>query len=206
MRDNLIIIGAGKFGREVYSWAKQQGHNIIGFLDNRPQILNNYNYPIKIIESAETYYPKDNDCFVCAIGDPKIKKYICSILESKGAKFINIIHPTAILGENVKFGIGNIFCPYSIFSCDITIGNHVAVNFHTAVAHDVIIKDYCQINANITINGNVTIKEGVQIGSNACMLPGSIAEEYSIVGAGTVVTKYVPPNKTIFGVPGKIIS
>lgn len=211
MSKNLIIVGAGKFGREVYSWSLKSKYygweKIIGFLDNRINILDNYNYKCSpILGSAETYIPKENDVFVCAIGEPKIKKNICEILINKEAKFTNVIHDTVIIGKNVDIGVGNIICPYVVMSCDIKIKNHVAINFHTAIAHDVIIENYCQINGNCTINGNATIKEGVQIGSNACMLPNSIAEEYSTIGAGTVVMKVAQAHRTIFGVPGKIIT
>ncbi|GAJ11396.1 unnamed protein product, partial [marine sediment metagenome] len=50
---NIIIVGAGGFGREVYLWAKdsfsKDQYKIKGFLDDNPKILNNYNMDIGII-------------------------------------------------------------------------------------------------------------------------------------------------------------
>lgn len=203
---NVIIVGAGKFGREVYSWIKQCPNlSFKGFLDNRSDVLNKYNYKEKIIESAETYSPNENDLFICAIGDIKIRKYLCEILEQKGAKFTNLIHPSVILGENISLGTGIIICPGCILSCDVTIGNHVILNMGVTIAHDVIIKDYCQINPRATLNGTVLIEEGVEVGSNACILPDITLYKNSKIGAGSIIIKDAESNSTIFGNPGKKI-
>jgi len=205
---NLFIIGAGKLGRQIYSFFCQSDlpFKFKGFLDARKDILSGYNYQEQIVSSAEEYIPEENDVFVCAIGDPQIKKEICQRLIDKKAIFINLIHPTAILGKNVKLGIGNIICPYCVLSCDIEVGNHVLIDMHSVIAHDVKIKDYVQIACNTTINGCATINEAARIYSNACVLPNITIEKNATVGAGSVAIKTVPEGKTIFGVPGRIIT
>ena len=49
-----------------------------------------------------------------------------------------------------------------------------------------------------------TIEDGVVIGSNATILPCKIGRN-ALVGAGSVVTRNVPPNKIVAGNPAKII-
>ena len=49
------------------------------------------------------------------------------------------------------------------------------------------------------------VKKGVSIGSSATILCGVTIGKNSIVGAGSVVTKDVPDNVIIAGVPAKII-
>ena len=49
------------------------------------------------------------------------------------------------------------------------------------------------------------IKKGASIGSSATILCGVIIGKNSIVGAGSVVTKDVPDNAIIAGVPARII-
>jgi acetyltransferase-like isoleucine patch superfamily enzyme len=51
----------------------------------------------------------------------------------------------------------------------------------------------------------VTIKTGVWIASRAIILPGVIVGEHSVVGAGAVVTKNVPPYTIVAGNPAKVI-
>jgi acetyltransferase-like isoleucine patch superfamily enzyme len=49
------------------------------------------------------------------------------------------------------------------------------------------------------------IGKNVWIGSNATILPGVTIGDGSIVAAGAVVTKDVPPNTVVGGVPARII-
>ena len=48
------------------------------------------------------------------------------------------------------------------------------------------------------------VRKGASIGSNATILCGIEIGEYAIVGAGSVVTKNVPPNSVVYGNPAKI--
>lgn len=206
----MIIIGAGKFGREVYSWARQSSAhevqwNIKGFLDNRPDVLSQYRYAPHVLTSAENYEPEALDVFVCAISDVSIKKQLCTIITSRGGEFINIVHPSVIFGENVKLGKGVVLTPNVVVSCDATIGNFVSVNLNTTVGHDVVIGDYCHINPNVSLGGHAIIRESVTIGSNSAVLPDAVLDELSVVGAGSVVLRKVNAHSTVFGVPAKNI-
>lgn len=73
---HLLIIGARGFGREVYNLFMECKHlhseyYCIGFLDDNTNALNNYhNYP-PIISSVEEYQVKEDDVFICALGEPK---------------------------------------------------------------------------------------------------------------------------------------
>ncbi|MFX0141335.1 MAG: acyltransferase [Candidatus Hodarchaeota archaeon] len=51
----------------------------------------------------------------------------------------------------------------------------------------------------------VKIKKGVWIGSRATIFGGVTIGEYSVIAAGTVITKDVPPYSVVAGVPAKVI-
>lgn len=51
----------------------------------------------------------------------------------------------------------------------------------------------------------VTICDGVWLGARCMILPGVTVGAGAIVGAGAVVTKDVPPNTIVAGVPAKVI-
>jgi len=207
---NLIIIGAGQFGREVYAWAKQTQEyevewQIKGFLDDRKDALKNFNYAVPIIAPCEKYMPELGDIFIPAIGNPGDKKRCCAIILGRGGFFTNIVHPTVVFGENCKIGTGVVLCPYSVVSCEAVIGNFVSVNLHVTVGHDVVIGDYSQINPNVSLGGFSVLKEGVVIGSNASILPEAVVEDFAVVGAGSVVLRKVKTHQTVFGVPANPI-
>jgi acetyltransferase-like isoleucine patch superfamily enzyme len=49
------------------------------------------------------------------------------------------------------------------------------------------------------------VKKGASIGTSSTILCGVTIGEYAIVGAGSVVTKDVPPNAVVAGVPAKVL-
>jgi UDP-2-acetamido-3-amino-2,3-dideoxy-glucuronate N-acetyltransferase len=50
-----------------------------------------------------------------------------------------------------------------------------------------------------------TIKKGASIGANSTILPGVCIGEYALIGAGSVVTKDIPPYALAVGNPCKVI-
>lgn len=204
----LIIIGAGMFGREVYAWSKQSLEfenewEIKGFLDDRADSLQGFKYEAPIISTPDRYEAEKDDVFVCAIGEPSVKKRICETSIKKGWKFVTIVHSTVVFGENVKLGSGVILTPYVVVSCDATIGDFVSINLHAVVGHDVVIGKYSQINPHASIGGCAKIDEAVTISSNAAILPKAHVSEGAVVGAGSVVLRKVGANMTVFGVPAR---
>lgn len=205
-KKNLIIINAGNFGRAVYTWVIQTIHRgepwvIKGFLDDRPSILRDHRYDVPILGPVEEYIPQQNDVFLCAIGDPKDKKRFCSIIQNKGGYFATLIHPTAVIGLNVKIGAGSIIGPLTQLSCDIILGKCVSFGSHSSTGHDTKIGDYAQINGSCEINGNAVLEEGVFIGSHATILPKAHVGAWAYVGAGSVVLRRVAPRTKVFGNP-----
>ena len=94
---NLLIIGARGWGRVVFGMLPNclgYGTEFIikGFLDNKFDALDNYEGYPPIIDSVENYQPLEEDVFVCALGEPKWKRYYAEIILAKGGKFINLIH------------------------------------------------------------------------------------------------------------------
>jgi len=99
---------------------------------------------------------------------------------------------------------------------DVTIGNNVRIQSHSFVCSLVTIKDNVFIGHGVMfINDKrpprermfwkeTIIEEGVSIGSNATILPVRIGKN-SIIGAGAVVTKDVPPNSVVIGNPARRI-
>ena len=52
----------------------------------------------------------------------------------------------------------------------------------------------------------VSVGEQTLVGANATVLPNCIIGKNVVIGAGTVVTKDIPDNTVVKGIPGKIIS
>lgn len=105
------------------------------------------------------------------------------------------------IGEHVSMNTG---CFFDL-NAPITIGSHVAIGHEVMLlttSHEIGDSDH---RAGTTFSAPVTIKDGAWIGARCIILPGVTVGEGSIVGAGSVVTKDVPPNTLVGGVPAKVI-
>ncbi len=207
---NLVIIGAGGCGREIFIWASQAiaagtPLRIKGFLDDRACALEGMDYETGVLGGISTYEIDEKDVFVCAIGDPATKRACYSRIAERGGEFTNIIHPLANIGQNVELGEGVIMGPFASITCDAQVGNHTSIGALSNVAHDTVIGDWCQISSHCGVNGNAMLGEGVFLGSHACILPGIGVGAWAFVGAGSVVVRNVPPRLKVFGNPASPI-
>ncbi len=208
MKERLLIVSAGDFGREVLCWALHvpescRSWEVGGFLDNRPNLLDGMNLPVGIVGSPDNYLPEDNDVLVIAVGSPIERKKLAVMLKSKGARFASIVHPSVIMGLNNQWGEGCIFCPGVVINTNVTIGNHVVFNSQSGAGHDVVVGDYCTMSGAVDLTGHVRLGEGVMCGSHATVTPGSKIGDYAVIGAGSVALRRVSPYTTVMGVPAK---
>lgn len=208
MRKRLLLVGAGNFGREALAWAldvpaDRRDWEIAGFLDDRPNVLDGFDTPVKIVGSPTTYKPSDDEVFFCTIGDSRARLTVCRDLESRGYRFASIIHPTAVIGPRCEIGDGTILCPYTIVTTDVRIGSHCLLNLASTVGHDSVLGDGCTLSDHCDVCGRVTLGEAVHMGSHASVIPGVTVGDGAILGAGAVAVRDVQPGSTVLGVPAR---
>jgi sugar O-acyltransferase (sialic acid O-acetyltransferase NeuD family) len=210
MKD-LIIIGAGGFGREFLSYAidiMETGESewrVKGFIDDNLNALNGIDTGYPIHGTIAEHIIEENAVYICAIGDGKARLAIGRDFQQKGAEFINFIHPTARIRERVKMGVGNIFCPKTSVNPDVTIGDFVILNSNSGLAHDCIVGDGCSLIGGNSVNGNCTLGKCVFLGANSVIIPGRKIGEYANISAGAVVFTHVKPHKTMAGNPAMVL-
>lgn len=103
------------------------------------------------------------------------------------------------IGQNVFFNTG---CSFQDRG-GITIGDGTLIGMNVTIAtlnHGLSLE-----TRSTTYPSPVEIGKNVWIGSNATILPGVTIGDNSVLGAGAVVTKDVPENTVVAGVPAKVI-
>ncbi|MEM7790574.1 MAG: acetyltransferase [Verrucomicrobiota bacterium] len=207
----LIIVGAGGFGREIYAWAgshpdANKEWKICGFLDDNRSALKNLQYQVPIIGTVEGHKPSPDEVYVCAIGDPLAKRRVCELLLTKSARFIRLVHPSAVIGNNVSLGIGVVICPLAVLTVDIEIGDFVLINCQTSAGHDSRIESWATISAHCDLTSGTRVGDSAFLGSGASIIPGKSVGKNAVVGAGSVVIRSVPDGVKVFGNPARQFS
>ena len=206
---DIIIIGAGGFGREVYLWAKdsfsKDQYRIKGFLDDNPRILDNYDMDVGIIGNLNSYEIKNQDRFLFAIGDIDVKKRLIMKMKKRRAKFLTLVHPTAIMANTTKIGEGVIICPFCLVSDNVLLEDFVMMNVYSSCGHDAKVGRYSILSPYATLNGFVILEDEVFLGTHTTVIPYKRVGYKSKISANSVVMRDVATNKIVFGVPGKAI-
>ncbi len=206
----IIIVGAGGFGRELLQWIKDINKvdckwRIKGFIDDNRKALEGYECDYSVIGKISDWQPNENEVYACAIAEPKTKEKVITLLKNKGAVFESIIHPKASLGSFNKIGNGLIMYPGARLNVNIMIGDFVTL-LSTGIGHDVSIGDFSTISSHCGINGHVQIGKRVFIGGNAVIIPSKKIGDDVYVGAGSVVIRNVKAGTKVFGNPAKKVN
>ena len=125
----------------------------------------------------------------------------------------SVILEQAIIGKNCNI------CAHTLIENDVIVGNNVTIKSGVFLWDGITIEDDVFIGPNATFTTDkkpkskhypddflsTLIEKGASIGANATILPGLKIGQYSLVGAGAVVTKDVAEFSIVAGNPAKVI-
>jgi len=199
----IYIIGAGGHGQVVLDALLQSGLCPVGFLDD--------NMPVgeKILDTpvvGKVSLAKNLDGqFVVAIGNNTMRQRIVEMLQLPDEKYFTAIHPSVVLGKNVKIGVGSMIIGGAVINTGTIIGKHSIINTLVSIDHHNIIGDFVHIAPGVHTGGNVIVKEGAFVGLGCSVLPDKEIGKWAVIGAGAAVISNVPDYSVSVGVPAKVI-
>jgi UDP-2-acetamido-3-amino-2,3-dideoxy-glucuronate N-acetyltransferase len=138
-----------------------------------------------------------------------------------------------IVGKDVFFGENIVVWNYVVIGDGSKIGEGTHIGSFCDIGRDVLVGKKCNVQAHVTISNGCRIGDNVFIGPNTSLLndkypdsihlkpvrlengsiiggsvtilPGVTVGEESVVGAGSVVAKDVPPKTVVVGIPARVI-
>lgn len=207
MAKDLIIIGASGHGKVVADIARQvtvngqRKYETIRFLDDDSAKTLCGAYPvIGSVGNIEQYLGAD---FFVAIGYADIRRRIAQRLNDFHADVPSLIHPSAILGENVSIGKGTVVVGGAVINPGASIGEYCIVNTGATVDHDCRIDDFVHIAPGAHLCGGVHVGESTWIGAGATVVQELDICADCMIGAGAVVVNNIEKKGTYVGMPAK---
>jgi acetyltransferase-like isoleucine patch superfamily enzyme len=124
-----------------------------------------------------------------------------------------VVLPKARIGRDCNI------CAQVFIENDVVVGDRVTIKNGVQLWDGVRVEDDVFIGPNVTFTNDkfprskvypetfpvTTVSKGASIGGGAVILPGLVIGELSMVGAGAVVTRNVPPRAIVIGNPARIV-
>ncbi len=206
----MLIVGAKGFAKEVLEIFHQENNteNLVFYDDVNLDIGDTLFNRFKILKSEKEvydYFKKIDNQFTLGLGNPILRKKMFDKFTKLGGKVTSTISNKLSMGSfDITIGNGVNILSNTVFSNSIIIGNATMIYYGVTITHDCKIGNFVELSPNVTILGNVFIDDYSQIGGSSTILPKVKIGKNVIVAAGSVVTKDVPDNCMVAGIPAII--
>jgi sugar O-acyltransferase (sialic acid O-acetyltransferase NeuD family) len=209
----LVVVGAGGFGREVLDIVEAMNRagatlELLGSIDDsdaNTALLQRrggtYLGPIERYAGGLT--PGVTLRFVIGIGAGAVRRDIDATLTNLGLERATLVHPMATVGSDTRIAEGCILAAGARVTTNIALGCHTHIHVNATVGHDATLGEFVSVFPGATVSGSVHLADGATIGTGANVLPGVTVGAGAFVGAGAVVNADVAPGITVAGVPAK---
>lgn len=177
--------------------------NLHGFLDDAvPDLGRCAAIGVRHLGDRDAGLP-DGTAFVVAVGGSQLRRELTEHMEARGLAPATLVHPSAVIGEEVRLGPGSVVCALSILTTNITFGRGAQVNLACTVGHDVVAGDFVTMSPAVSLSGAVRVGDLATLYTRAAVNPGVSVGADAVVGAGAVVVQDVAEGETVVGVPAK---
>lgn len=202
---NIIIIGCGAHASEIVDYIdyinKQsitKIFNIVGLIDNETNHYNHYAYKYDFLGSISDHVVIPEVNYVMGIGNLLIRTKVLHEFKAKKARFIGIIHPTALISDSAEIGEGTIISHNVSVGPKAKIGAFNVINSRCTIGHDTIIGGNNFLSPQVVLGGYSKVGENNFLGTNSCVLPEVEIENNNKIMAGMTITSKVNNDETVF--------
>lgn len=202
----VYIYGAGAQGRVILDILDSKKlFNKIEFIDDNKVLWGKKINNIKVVGGLNHLLkqnPKKIRAFI-ALGHPILRLKLSKELKQLKISQINAIHPSAVVMKTAVLGEGNMIGANAVINSNTKIGSNVIINSSSIIEHDCHIEDGATVSSGSNLCGRVSVNRGAFICSGAIILPRLTLGQFSVVAAGSLVTKNVPSKVMVKGFPVK---
>ena len=154
---NLLILGAGQYGRVVRETAQAMGcFGEIAFLDD--------NSSVAIGKFADyEHLTSGYQVAVVALGDLQLRLLWLDNLARAGFEVPVLIHPKAYVSPSARVGSGTIVEPRAVINTEAVVGSGCLVCAGAVINHNSVVQCGCKIDCNAVVAANTVVPEGTKV-------------------------------------------
>lgn len=194
----VIILGAGGHAKVLIDILLMLNREIIGIVGPQKPAGTEFS-GIKVLgndEEISKYSPKEIELVngIGSIPGKNTRWQITEEMEKKGFIFSQVIHPSAVIANDVILDIGAQIMAGSIIQPSVHIGKFCLINTGVIIDHDCYIHDDCHLAPGVTLSGNVTVGKRTHIGTGSSVIHNINIGDNCIIAAGSIIYKNISAN------------
>lgn len=207
----VIIIGGGGHAKVLADCLMLYRKEIIGFTDPDPSSRDNLaSYYIKHLGRDEEIFSfsQDEVLLVNGLGGVEKltpRKVIYTAFQQKGYEFASVIHPSAIIANDVILEEGVQIMAGAVIQPSVVIGANSIINTNASIDHDSCIGKSAHIAPGTVLSGSVKVSDNTFIGAGSTVLQGILIGRNVMIGAASLVNSNIPDYAKAYGVPAKVV-
>lgn len=157
---NLLILGAGQYGRVAEETAASTGKfDKIAFLDDKNEIA------VGKLVDYEKFVSQYKYAFV-AMGNADLRLGYIAKLQSAGYEVAVIVSPRAYVAPSASLGCGSIVEAGAVVNSFAALGEGTLVCAGAIVNHNAVVGDGCQIDCGSVVGANAVLPAKTRLGYN----------------------------------------
>ncbi|MCX7548872.1 acetyltransferase [Xanthomarina sp. F1114] len=203
--ENIIIVGCGSHAAELTDYidyinkhSPTPKFNVKGLIDNTKSHYDHYAYQYEFLGTIDDHIVNPNMSYIMGIGNLEIRTKVFQEYKVKGAKFIGVIHPTALISKSAIIGEGTVISHNVSIGPKAEIGACNVINSRCTIGHDSKIGDNNFLSPQVVLGGFSKIGDNNLLGTNACLIPEIEVGNNNKIMAGMAVTNNVKDDETVF--------
>lgn len=203
----IVVYGASDQGRCTVDVIEQGGRDeVVGFLDDIvPAGTQLDGHPVlgSGTDVAELREAHGFDAAIVAIGDNFRRSQVAGRLAvaDPTLAFAVAVHPSAVIGRDVRIGDGTILMAGTVVNGSATIGRHVMLCARSSLDHDSEMQDFASLAPAATTGGRVHIGHHTAVGLGASIIHSRTIGDHSVIGAGSTVVRDIAGHTVAYGTP-----
>lgn len=203
----FVVLGAGGHGAVVLGTLLDAGAEVKGLLDPGQEVGARVLDTPVLGPDAWLAAMAPADVVLAnglgAVPGSQVRMRLYDAWRARGFGFPPLVHPSAVLGRDVRLAEGAQVMAGAVVQCRTYVGENVVVNTRASVDHDCHLAEHVFVGPGAVLCGDVYVGRGAFIGAGAVLLPGVEIGAGVVVGAGAVVTRSYTNLEVVMGNPAR---
>ena len=202
----LIILGAGRQGRNILDVCFDLEIPVAGFLDDTKQVGSDVN-GVRVLGELDKWRDLDSESgyqYIVGIGWNKARREISARIESAGGSLATVIHPSCQISRFASIGAGVFVNAFSRIMANAEVHRYCLIEGHSTLGADTVVGEGVGVGPGVTLTGGAQVGAGTFLGSGAVILGGARVGTESVIAANATVIRDIPDRVLAAGTPAII--